>query len=48
MKNVIDIHGQNDNQSILEISSHLELLDSYSTNDISNLLEERPVNADMV
>lgn len=40
MKNVIDIHGQNDNQSILDISSHLELLDSYSSNDISNLLEE--------
>ena len=34
------IHGQNDNQSILDISSHLELLDSYSSNNISNLLEE--------
>ena len=27
MQNVIDIHGQNDNQSILDVSSHLELLD---------------------
>lgn len=40
MKNVIDIHGQNDNQSILDVSSHIELLDSYSNNELSNLLAD--------
>lgn len=40
MKNVIDIHGQNDNQSILDVSSHIELLDSYSNNEVSNLVDE--------
>ena len=40
MQNVIDIHGQNDNQSILDVSSHLELLDSYSSNELSSLLEQ--------
>ena len=34
MKNVIDIHGQNDNQSILDVATHIELLDSYSYKDI--------------
>jgi len=38
MKQIIDIHGQNDNQSILDVNSHLELLDSYSSKDLSNLL----------
>ena len=37
MNNIIDIHGQNDNQSILDISTHIELLDDYSNNDISSL-----------
>lgn len=40
MRSVIDIHGQNDNQSILDINSHLELLDSYSFSNISSLLED--------
>ena len=40
MKNVIDIHGQNDNQSILDISSHIDLLNNYSSNELSNLLDE--------
>ena len=38
MKNIIDIHGQNDNQSILDINSHLELLDNYSSNELNSLL----------
>ncbi len=37
MNNIIDIHGQNDNQSILDISTHIELLDEYSSKDLSNL-----------
>ena len=30
MKKIIDIHGQNENQSILDLSTHIELLDDYS------------------
>ncbi len=37
MNNVIDIHGQNDNQSILDISTHIELLDDYSESKIKEL-----------
>lgn len=44
MKNVIDIHGQHDNQSILEVSSHLELLDSYSNSELNALLNEYSKN----
>ena len=40
MKNVIDIHGQNDNQSILDLNKHIELLDGYAANDIQHLAEE--------
>ena len=29
MKNHIDIHGQNDNQKIMDISTHIEYLDSF-------------------
>ena len=29
MKDIIDIHGQNDNQTILNQSSHIQYLDSY-------------------
>ena len=30
MEEIIDIHGQNDNQSILDISTHIELIDNYA------------------
>lgn len=30
MKNMIDIHGQQDNQTILEPSSHIQYLDDFS------------------
>ena len=30
MNQVIDIHGQNENQSILDISTHIDLIDEYS------------------
>ncbi len=30
MKNVIDIHGQNDNQSLLEKSTHIKFLDEFA------------------
>lgn len=37
MNNIIDIHGQNDNQSILDVSTHIELLDGFASKDINNL-----------
>ena len=37
MSNVIDIHGQNDNQSLLNISTHIELLDDYSGEKLQEL-----------
>ena len=40
MKTIIDIHGQNDNQSILDISTHIELVNNYASNELSSLLEE--------
>lgn len=40
MKNVIDIHGQNDNQTLLEKSSHIGYLDSYIGEEIKGLKEE--------
>ncbi|MBO5479466.1 MAG: AAA family ATPase [Clostridia bacterium] len=30
MKDIIDIHGQQDNQTILEVSSHIQYLDGFS------------------
>lgn len=30
MKNIIDIHGQLDNQTILDVSSHIQYLDAFS------------------
>ena len=40
MKKVIDIHGQNENQSILEISTHIELLDEFAKEEIKKLKDE--------
>lgn len=37
MGNVIDIHGQNENQSILDIGTHIELLDDYANERIKEL-----------
>ena len=37
MANIIDIHGQNDNQSLLNMSTHIELLDEYSINEMQEL-----------
>ena len=36
MTNIIDIHGQNENQSLLNISKHIELLDEYAFDEIQN------------
>ena len=40
MSNVIDIHGQNDNQSLLNVNTHIELLDEYSIKDLKELKEK--------
>lgn len=40
MKNIIDIHGQNDNQTILEKSSHIGYLDSFIGKEISEIKEK--------
>ena len=37
MKNIIDIHGQNNNQSLLNVSTHIEFLDTYIGKDILSL-----------
>ena len=43
MKNIIDIHGQNDNQSILDISTHIELLDDFANIEIKNIKNDYKV-----
>ena len=40
MKDFIEIHGQNDNQSLLDSKKHLSYLDSYSGEDLSLLKSE--------
>jgi DNA repair protein RecN (Recombination protein N) len=37
---LIDIHGQNDNQSLLKTESHIELLDSFGGDSIKQVKEE--------
>lgn len=39
MKNIIDIHGQNDNQTILDKSSHIGYLDSFVGEKLSIIKE---------
>ena len=40
MSNVIDIHGQNENQSLLNVGTHIELLDEYSINEMQELKDK--------
>lgn len=40
MSNVIDIHGQNDNQSLLNVNTHIELLDDYAFDELKELKEK--------
>ncbi|MDO5557650.1 MAG: DNA repair protein RecN [Clostridia bacterium] len=40
MKNVIDIHGQNDNQTLLESSSHIMYVDKFVGSDLVEIKEE--------
>lgn len=36
MTNIIDIHGQHDNQTLMDVSTHIELLDGFSTDLIKD------------
>ena len=40
MKNIIEIHGQNDNQTLFDSKEHLKYLDNYIGKDIRSLKEE--------
>lgn len=40
MESIIDIHGQHDNQSLLNISTHIKLLDKYAGNAQKSLKQE--------
>ena len=40
MKNIIDIHGQHDNQTLLEQSTHIKYLDDFSKEEINSTKEE--------
>lgn len=40
MSKVIDIHGQHDNQYILDVSSHIKYLDEFSAEEILDLKKE--------
>ena len=37
MKNIIDIHGQHDNQSLLETNTHIKLLDKFAGEEIEKI-----------
>lgn len=40
MQNIIDIHGQQDNQILLQPSSHIQYLDDFAKENIANLKQE--------
>ena len=40
MNNIIDIHGQNENQSLLEINNHIKLLDKFAGKNIEVFKEK--------
>lgn len=44
MRKIIEIHGQNDNQNLLDSKEHLKYLDNYIGADISELKEEYKTN----
>ena len=40
MENIIDIHGQHDNQQLLNPATHIEYLDSFGAKEIALLKEK--------
>ncbi len=43
MSNIIDIHGQNENQSILDVSTHISLIDDYAGSNMKEIKEKYKV-----
>ena len=44
MNKIVDIHAQNDNQAILDISTHISLINNYAFNELSSILEKYSEN----
>ena len=44
MNSIIDIHGQNDNQNILDEKNHIKYLDNFSGDVLLNILNEYQEN----
>ncbi len=40
MQDYIDIHGQSDNQKLMNVSNHINFLDDFASNEISSLKEK--------
>ncbi|MCI9365987.1 MAG: DNA repair protein RecN [Clostridia bacterium] len=40
MKDILDIHGQNENQTLLDVSSHIKYIDEFASKDISKVKTE--------
>ena len=40
MQNILDIHGQHDNQYLLNVSTHIEYLDNFSSKELNKYKEE--------
>ena len=40
MQNILDIHGQHDNQYLLNASTHIEYLDNFSNKELNKYKEE--------
>lgn len=40
MQNILDIHGQHDNQSLMDVSKHISFIDDYAGSSLENLLKE--------
>ena len=40
MSNVIDIHGQHDNQTLMDVSTHIQLLDAFAGAELVGLKEQ--------
>lgn len=40
MKNIIDIHGQHDNQMLLEQCTHIKYLDDFAKEELTNIKQE--------
>ena len=44
MSHIIDIHAQNDNLSILDISTHIDLVNNYALQELSSVFKEYSEN----